>query len=483
MREPPALPAPLAQFLNRNDMTQHLWSGRFDSAPDPAAFDFGVSFPFDRRLFEDDVTGSLAWAEALVACGALTASDGAAIRDGLTAILEQGRHDPAWVQGPDEDVHSFIERQLVARIGDAGRRLHTGRSRNEQVSVDFRLYLRRRVPALQALVRALIATLADQADAAGDALMPSYTHMRRAMPVLVAHFFLSHAAALRRDHDRLAGAAAEANALPLGSGAIAGTGYAIDVAALAKRLGFDRVVTNSIDASSDRDFAASFLYACALTMVHLSRLAEDFILLTSEEFGFFELADRSATGSSMMPQKKNPDPLELVRGKSGRAIGHLTALLATIKGLPTGYNKDLQEDKEGVFDSEDTLRVSLEASRAVIQYLSLRADRTRAAASGLLLATDVADYLVGRGVPFRDAHEIVGALVRKLLAERRQFGDLSLDEWRAASPHFAADVRDAITPDASVRARKTPQSTAPDAVREALAEHRQWLLHYRDLSS
>jgi argininosuccinate lyase len=464
-------------------MTQHLWSGRFDSAPDPAAFDFGVSFPFDRRLFEDDVTGSLAWADALVACGALTRDDGARIRDGLTAILEHGRREPAWVSGPDEDVHSFVERQLVARIGDAGRRLHTGRSRNEQVSVDLRLYLRRRIPLMQQRVRHLVETLADQAEAAGDALMPSYTHMRRAMPVLVAHFLLSHAAALQRDHQRLAAAIAEADALPLGSGAIAGTGYAVDTTALASRLGFSRVVTNSMDASSDRDFAATFIYACALTMVHLSRIAEDFILLTSEEFGFFELADRSATGSSMMPQKKNPDPLELVRGKAGRTIGHLTGLLITMKGLPTGYNKDLQEDKEPVFGAEDTLQVSLEASRAVLQYLTLRADRTRAAASGLLLATDVADYLVARGVPFRDAHEIVGSMVRQLLAEKRDFEVLSLDEWRQFSSHFGDDVRGAITPEASVRARKTPQSTAPAAVQEALAQTRRWLLHYRDLSS
>jgi argininosuccinate lyase len=464
-------------------MTQHLWSGRFDSAPDPEAFDFGVSFPFDRRLFEDDVTGSLAWADALVGCGALTRPDGDRIRDGLTAILEQGRRQPAWVSGPDEDVHSFVERQLVERIGDAGRRLHTGRSRNEQVSVDLRLYLRRRIPLLQQRLRQLVEALADQADAAGDALMPSYTHMRRAMPVLVAHFLLSHAAALQRDHQRLDVALAEADALPLGSGAIAGTGYAVDTRALAAQLGFSRVVANSMDASSDRDFAATFIYVCALSMVHLSRIAEDFILLTSEEFGFFELADRSATGSSMMPQKKNPDPLELVRGKAGRTIGHLTGLLITMKGLPTGYNKDLQEDKEPVFGAEDTLQVSLGAARAVLQHLTLRRDRTRAAASGLLLATDVADYLVGRGVPFRDAHEIVGSIVRQLLSEKRDFDALSVAEWRQFSPHFGDDVREAITPEASVRARKTPQSTAPAAVQEALAQTRRWLLHYRDLSS
>ena len=317
---------------------------------------------------------------------------------GLPAILEQGRRDPSWVSGDDEDVHSFVERQLVARIGDAGRRLHTGRSRNEQVSLDLRLYLRRRIPLLQSSVRALDRGAGRSGRArAGAALMPSYTHMRRAMPVLVAHFLLSHAAALRRDHrstgDRRGRSRRDCRSV---RARLPARAIPIDVErACAARLGFSRVVPNSIDASSDRDFAASFLYACALAMVHLSRLAEDFILLTSEEFGFFELADRSATGSSMMPQKKNPDPLELVRGKAGRAIGHLTGLLATMKGLPTGYNKDLQEDKEPVFDSEDTLACLLEAARAGGRAPDAAAERTRLAASGLLLATDVADYLVG----------------------------------------------------------------------------------------
>ena len=456
-------------------MTQHLWSGRFDAAPDPAAFDFGISFSFDRRLFEDDVTGSLAWAEALAGAGVLEPADAQAIRDGLGAILEQGRRDPAWVNGPDEDVHSFVERQLVARIGDAGRRLHTGRSRNEQVSVDLRLYLRRRIPVLQAALRAVIAALADQAERAGDALMPSYTHLRRAMPVLVSHYLLSHAAALQRDHARLSQAREEADALPLGSGAIAGTGYAVDTAALAARLGFNRVVANSMDASSDRDFAASFLYATTVAMVHLSRLAEDLILFTSEEFAYFELADASATGSSMMPQKKNPDPLELVRGKAGRSIGHLTGLLVTMKGLPTGYNKDLQEDKEPLFDAEDTLAVSAVATAAVVSRLTLRAERAGRAASGLLLATDVADYLVGRGMPFRQAHEVVGAMVRQLLVDGREVEALSLDEWRAFSPMFAEDVKTRVTARASVEARRTPQSTNPDAVGARLADLKAWL--------
>jgi argininosuccinate lyase len=456
-------------------MSQHLWSGRFDAAPDPAAFDFGVSFPFDRRLFEDDVTGSLAWAEALAAAGVLSATDASAIREGLTAILEHGRRDPAWVTGEDEDVHSFVERQLVARIGDAGRRLHTGRSRNEQVSLDLRLYVRRRIPVLQRSLCATIAALADQAARAGGALMPSYTHLRRAMPVLVAHFFLSHAAALRRDHGRLERAREEANAMPLGSGAIAGTAYAVDTHALARRLGFDRVVSNSMDASSDRDFAATFLAVTAQAMVHLSRLAEDLILFTSEEFGFFDLSDRSATGSSMMPQKKNPDPLELVRGKAGRTIGHLTGFLTTMKGLPTGYNKDLQEDKEPIFDAEDTLAVSLAATTSVVVNLTVKPDRTTPLAGGLLLATDVADYLVARGMPFRQAHEVVGGMVRQLLADGRAVEDLSLKEWATFSDLFGSDVKARVTAAASVEARRTPQSTHPEAVASALRELRGWL--------
>ena len=452
-----------------------LWSGRFDTAPDPEAFDFGVSFGVDRALFEDDVTGSLAWAEALGAAGVLSAEDTKAIVSGLRAILEEGRSNPAFVSGPDEDVHSFVERKLVERIGDAGRRLHTGRSRNEQVSLDLRLYLRRRIPVLKRHLAAVVAACADQAEQAAGALMPSYTHLRRAQPVLVAHFFLAHAAAVRRDYERLGTAAAEADALTLGSGAVAGTSYPVDTALLARTLGFSRIVRNSLDASSDRDFVASFLYAVALAMVHLSRLAEDLIIFTGEEHGFFELSDESATGSSMMPQKKNPDPLELVRGKTGRAVGRLMGLLVTMKGLPSGYNKDLQEDKEGVFDAEHTLTVSAVATRAVVSRLRVDTDRAGRAASGLLLATDVADYLALRGVPFRRAHEIVGAMVRRLLAEGRDFGDLTPAEWSAASEVFGPDAPTVATALASVQARRTPQSTNPEAVRAALDECRSWL--------
>jgi argininosuccinate lyase len=397
------------------------------------------------------------------------------IDDVLASLLARAQADPGFVSGTDEDVHSFVERSVVEVLGDAGRRLHTGRSRNEQVSLDLRLYLKRRIPLLQRAIADVVRALADQAAAAGDALMPAFTHFRPAQPVLVAHFFLSHAAPLKRDFERFEAARVESDALPLGSGAIAGTSYAIDVDVLAHDLGFSRVVDNSVDASSDRDFAASFLFACSLTMVHLSRVAEDFIILSGDEHHFFELSDALSTGSSMMPQKKNPDPLELVRGKTGRAIGHLVGLLVAIKGLPTGYNKDLQEDKEAVFGSEDTLGGCLTVVQSVVRGLTLDRGRAASAASGLLLATDVADYLVGRGMPFRRAHEVVGGLVRKLVAEGRDFSSLSVDEWRAASDRFEADVVARVTPGASVTAKRTPQSTAPAAVSARLAALRNWL--------
>ncbi|MCE2539792.1 MAG: argininosuccinate lyase [Acidobacteria bacterium] len=452
----------------------HLWSGRFDDAPDEEVFRFQASFGFDRRLFDDDVEGSLAWAEALAAAGVLSAADAGAIREALVEIRQRGRDDPAFVAGPDEDVHAFVERQLVDRLGDVGRRLHTGRSRNEQVSLDLRLYLRRRLPELQRAVVALVAALADRAAAAGQAIMPAYTHLRRAQPILTAHFLLAHAAAFQRDHARLEAARGEADAMPLGSGAVAGTSYAVDTAALARRLGFSRVAANSIDAAADRDFVASTLHACALTMVHVSRLAEDLIIFSGEEFGYFELHDRVATGSSLMPQKKNPDPLELVRGKSGRVIGHLTGWLATMKGLPSGYNKDLQEDKEAVFDAEDQVLGSLRATTTVVESLEPRPERSAAAAGGMLLATDVADYLVDRGVPFRRAHEIVGGIVRDLLAQGREFESLAPEEWRGYDSRFAADTGARITSRASVGRRRTPQSTRPEAVERALAAVRAW---------
>ena len=451
------------------------WSGRFDEPVADLVKRYTASVGFDTRLAEYDIQGSLAHAQMLQAVGILSQSDLTDIERGMASIMREIALGNFPWKIEFEDVHLNIEKRLTELVGDAGKRLHTGRSRNEQVAVDLRLYLKRRVPLLQRGLRALIARLADRAADAADALMPSYTHLRRAQPVLAAHYFLAHATALRRDHDRFDGVLAEVDELPLGSGAIAGTSYPIDTAWLASTLGFSRVVANSIDATGDRDFVSTFLHASALTMVHLSRLAEDLILFTSEEFRFFELSDTAATGSSLMPQKKNPDPLELVRGKSGRVLGRLTGWLASMKGLPVGYSKDLQEDKEALFEAEDTVNASVAACASVLKGITLNRDVTAAAASGLLLATDVADYLVLRGVPFRDAHEIVGALVRRLVHERRGFEQLSLDEWRAHSPLFDADVKEYITADASVRRKRTPQSTHPDAVAASLTLLRAWL--------
>jgi argininosuccinate lyase len=453
-----------------------LWSGRFDAPPDKEVFEYGKSLSVDKRLIEDDITGSAAWAEALGRASVLSADDVKAITKSLEEIRNEVRANPAvFDAAPDEDVHSFVERELIAKIGDAGKRLHTGRSRNEQVSVDFRLYLKRRVGTVQRAVATLIDALAHQADLAATATMPSYTHLRRAQPVLVAHVWLSHAAALRRDVERFSVARAEADVMPLGSGAIAGTAYDIDVAFLAERLGFSRVSANSIDTSGDRDFVATFLYACAMTLVHISRLAEDVILFSSEEFGFFEIDDSVSTGSSLMPQKKNPDPLELVRGKSGKAIGLLTGWLTTMKGLPLGYNKDLQEDKAIAFEAEDLAIACARTTSTVVRTLRLRPEPARSAASGLLLATEVADYLVGRGVPFRTAHEVTGRIVRELHEAGKDFSSMSLDDWRRHHDLFDGEIMKAITPEAAVAARRTPQSTNPAAVAAALAELRAWM--------
>jgi argininosuccinate lyase len=453
-----------------------LWSGRFSTEPDKEVFEYGKSLSVDRRLVEDDITGSVAWAEALERAEVLSADDVRAITTGLEEIRAAVRANAAiFDSAPDEDVHSFVERELIARIGDAGKRLHTGRSRNEQVSVDFRLYLRRRIPEVQRAIATLIDALAHQAQLSGTATMPSYTHLRRAQPVLVAHVWLSHATALRRDIARFDVARAEADVMPLGSGAIAGTAYEIDVAFLVQRLGFSRVSANSIDSSGDRDFVATFLYTCAMTLVHISRLAEDVILFSSEEFGFFEIDDSVSTGSSLMPQKKNPDPLELVRGKSGKAVGLLTGWLTTMKGLPLGYNKDLQEDKAVTFEAEDLAIACARTTATVVRTLQLRQEPARTAASGLLLATEVADYLVGRGLPFRTAHEVTGRIVRDLHGAGKDFSALSLDDWRRYHQLFEAGILKAITPEAAVAARRTPQSTNPAAVAASLAELRGWL--------
>lgn len=460
-----------------------MWSGRFDGEPDADVFEFGRSLPFDWRLIDDDITGSIAWSGALAKAGVLTQADAEAIAKALEEIREQingqwavGSGRNAGPQLPDdEDVHSLVERLLIEKVGDAGRRLHTGRSRNEQVSLDLRLYLRRRILVIQSEVRALALALVDKAASLGEAVMPSYTHLRRAQPVLAAHFLLSHVAPLERDLERLTQARDAADAMPLGSGAIAGTSYDIDVAALCATLGFSKPVANSLDAAGDRDFAAAFLFAVSLTAIHLGRLAEDLIIFSSEEFGFFDMDDAVATGSSLMPQKKNPDPLELVRGKAARTIAHVVQSLTLLKSVPAGYSKDLQEDKEAIFDAEDTIIGSLRTVAAVVRGLTFDAACAREAASGLLLATEVADYLVAKGMPFRRAHEVVGGIVRELVAAKADFQSLTMDDWRRHDALFGEDIAAWITPEAAVRNRRTPQSTNPARVADALARARERL--------
>lgn len=447
-----------------------MWSGRFEGGSDPDVFEFGRSFAFDRRLLDDDITGSIAWAEALGGAGVLSSAEVEQISSALAQIQAEGGSIYNLQSSDDEDVHSYVERLLIEKVGEAGKRLHTGRSRNEQVSLDLRLYLRRRIPVIQQELKALALALVEKAGSLGDAVMPSYTHLRRAQPVLAAHFLLSHVAPIERDLERFAQARAAADALPLGSGAIAGTSYDIDTATLAARLGFSKVVPNSLDAAGDRDFAAQFLFAVSMSAIHLSRLCEDLIIFSTDEFGFFDLDDSVATGSSLMPQKKNPDPLELVRGKSARAMGHLMQFLALLKSVPAGYSKDLQEDKESIFDAEDTLIGSLRSTAAVVRTLTFDAARAREAASGLLLATEVADYLVSKGMPFRRAHEVVGAIVRDLAGKRADFSSLSLEEWRRHDALFGEDIVQWLTPEAAVRNRRTPQSTNPAQVQKRLSE-------------
>ena len=443
----------------------NLWSGRFDIAPDAAAFEFGASFRFDRRLFEDDVTGSIAWGRALAKAGVLSADEAGQIEQTLSAILEHGRSDPSFVDGADEDVHSFVERQLVERVGDTGRRLHTGRSRNEQVSLDLRLYLRRRIPVLQKLVAAVVEALASQAAAAGDALMPSFTHFRPAQPVLVAHFFLSHAAPLRRDLP--ASPRPATRRMPVRSAAARSPERPMpstsrrSLAIWASRASSTTAWMRRRTATLRRRFSTP----ARMTQVHLSRLAEDLIIFCGDEHHFFELSDALSTGSSMMPQKKNPDPLELVRGKTGRSIGHLVGMLTTIKGLPTGYNKDLQEDKEAVFGAEDTLAGCLAVVRCRGRWSDAQSCARAAARLGHA-ARDRRRRLSGRpghAVPPRPRSRRCA----RPQADRRAAvisNRSSLEEWRAASDLFEADIVARITPAVSVTAKRTPQSTSPDAV-------------------
>jgi argininosuccinate lyase len=446
-----------------------LIRGRFKRQRIPEVEAFTASLPFDRRLYAHDIRGSIAHARMLAKVGLLKPPEARAIVSGLERIrteIESGdfRFDVA-----DEDIHLAIERRLTELIGAPGRKLHTARSRNDQVALDFRLFLREEIDALRALLGGLRSALLGVAGDHIGTVMPGYTHLQRAQPVTLAHHLLAYVAMFERDDERFAQARARADVMPLGAGALAGTTLPIDRAMVARELGFARIAENSIDAVSDRDFAVDFLAAGALLAVHLSRMAEEIILWTSAEFGFAELPDEFSTGSSMMPQKKNPDLLELIRGKTGRVIGDLTALLATLKGLPLAYNSDLQEDKERVFDALDTLKPALDLLAKFWPRLGIKAPVMRAAAGGFALATDLAEYLVARGVPFREAHEAIGALVRETAAAGKSLEDLTLGELRQYSAKFGPDALAALDAAGSVAARALPGGPAPGTVRARIA--------------
>jgi argininosuccinate lyase len=453
---------------------QKLWGGRFTGRADEGFAAFNRSFDFDRRLFAADVRASIAHGDALRAAGVLSDEELTQIKSGLETMLARATEDRNYLEDTRaEDVHSFIESRLVALVGDAGRKLHTGRSRNDQVATAMRLWLREEIDQIEARVREAQTALIDLAEAHRDAVLPGYTHLQRAQPVLFAHWCLAYFEMLARDRERLADARRRTNVLPLGSAALAGTSVRVDRESVARALGFESVSRNSLDAVSDRDFCVEFCAAVSLVMAHLSRLSEDLILYSTTEFGFIELGDAISTGSSLMPQKKNPDALELVRGKAGRVFGHTVALLAVIKGLPLAYNKDMQEDKEAVFDTADTLRASLEVTATVLRNITLREDRTREAATrGYMNATELADYLARRGVPFREAHEQVGRIVLRAIELGVELDETPLEELRTISPHIAEDVRDALTLESTLATKSQMGGTSRVRVAEALAAAR-----------
>jgi len=450
--------------------SEKLWGGRFTRGADPRAERFTGSLAFDRRLWPHDVTGSVAWAKALAKAGLLSAAERDAIVRGLQVVRAELEAGTFPFRAELEDIHTNVERRLQELIGDVGGKLHTGRSRNDQIAVDERLYLRAVIAEVRAGLGATQEALVARAAEAVDTPLPGYTHLQRAQPIVLGHHLLAYVFMLQRDRDRFGDCSARADTLPLGAAALAGTAFPIDLEALAKDLGFAAVSPNSLDAVSDRDTLLEFLAAGAITGMHLSRLAADLTLWATAEFGFVEFSDAFATGSSIMPQKKNPDVAELVRGKSGRLYGNLVAVLATMKGLPLAYNSDMQEDKEPFFDSVDTLQAILAVVPPMIGSLTFRTDRMRqAAGENFATATDLADYLVKKGLAFRQAHGVVGKIVRFCEVEGKALDGLSIVELRRFSPLFQDDAKDALTVDASLRARAATGGTAPEAVRRSLA--------------
>ncbi|MEM6592540.1 MAG: argininosuccinate lyase [Cyanobacteria bacterium P01_C01_bin.73] len=461
---------PISQAANAQ-----TWSQRFESALHPTVAEFNASIGFDIELIEYDLSGSQAHAKMLAKTNIISAEEGEVLVNGLEAIRQEYRSGQFNPGVAEEDVHFAVERRLTQLVGDVGKKLHTARSRNDQVGTDTRLYLRAQIQAIQAKLRAFQQALLTHAQQHVETLIPGYTHLQRAQPLSLAHHLLAYFEMAQRDWERLGDVYKRVDICPLGSGALAGTTFPIDRNYSAELLGFGRVYRNSLDGVSDRDFAIEFAGAASLIMVHLSRLAEEVILWASEEFSFVTLTDSCSTGSSIMPQKKNPDIPELVRGKTGRVFGHLSALLTLMKGLPLAYNKDLQEDKEALFDTVKTVQSCLAAMTILLEEgLVFKPQRLAAAvADDFSNATDVADYLAAKGVPFREAYNLVGKVVKTSLAANKLLKDLTLDEWKGLHPAFDADIYDAIAPRQVVSARNSYGGTGFDQVRQALAQAQQ----------
>jgi len=445
-----------------------LWGGRFKSGPSPTFERFSGSIQFDRELIEADIEGSKAYARALARVGILTGAEAGGIAAALDSI-----NRTAAAQAADEDIHTYVIRCLKEKTGDLADKIHTGRSRNEQVSLDTRLWLRGRIDETLGLLRGVLGALLRLAGRYPDAIIPGYTHTRRAQAVLWPHYLLSYYEMLMRDHERFVQARARVNVMPLGSGALAGSGFPVDRDALAAELGFESVTRNSMDVSGDRDFVIDFVSAASITMVHLSRLAEDWVLYSSEEFDWLELGDGVTSGSSLMPQKKNPDSMELVRGKAARVIGALTALLVLMKGLPMTYNRDMQEDKEQLFDAASTLASSLEMVREVLETTSLKPEVPRAAAEeSWVVATDLAEALARSGVPFHQAHTLAGRLVLESVQSGKRPSDWTAGALAAFDARFTPEMAALMDPAEGMKTRKAVGGTAPETVLAALADAR-----------
>ncbi len=442
-----------------------LWGGRFEKSTDEMINDFQASIDFDKRMYREDIEGSTAHAKMLAAQKIISDDDANKICAGLQKIREQIDAGEFEFSVELEDIHMNVEKALTDSIGAAGGRLHTARSRNDQVALDTHLYIRRQVREIQRLIAELQTALVNAAEKNSDVIMPGYTHLQRAQPILLAHHLLAYFSMLQRDFERFDGVYQRADIMPLGAGALAGTTLPIDREFVARELNFNAIYSNSLDAVSDRDYLLEFLAAASILMVHLSRFSEEIILWCSREFSFVELDDAHCTGSSMMPQKKNPDVPELVRGKTGRVIGHLMALLTTVKALPLAYNKDLQEDKEGVFDALDTVKFSLAVFAQIIDGMKIRRNNMRRAVEeDFSNATDLADYLVKKNLPFRQAHEVAGKLVHYCIERGVYLKDLSLTDFKKFSPLFDADIHDAIKPETCVAARNSLGGTSPQQV-------------------